>query len=119
MGAMKSLKLAQMELVEENAERIVEACLVADKGKACVKVVSLLKKCGFASSSPNVNSCVTSNLNAIQRVFSKVATAHNQGMKTSWDGKSFERVGRAVDETETFLSMIGFTTDLKYLSRLK
>jgi len=119
MGAMKNLKIAQMELMEENAERIADACRLTDKGRACQKVVSLLKKCGFSPDPSNPYSLVRTKLEQIHKLFNEIDAAHKYGMKTSWTGKSFERVSKAVEDAEMFLNLNDFSTDHKYLSRLK
>jgi hypothetical protein len=116
MGAMKNLKLAQMELMEKYAAKIVTAC--SKKTKRAERVASLLHKCGFDHDSPSeAVSMVKANMKEIRCVFGLINTAHKAGMRTKWRGPYFDQltshVGRAESLLETYL---GFSTNMNTLA---
>jgi len=120
MGAMKNLKLAQMELMEKYAAKIMAVCSekVRDNPKRAEKVAALLHKCGFDHGSPSeAASMVKANVKEIRRVFGLINTAHKAGMRTKWRAPYFDQLTAHIGRAESLLeSYLGFSTNITTLA---
>lgn len=116
MGAMKNLKLAQMELMEEHADNIASACRLKNKGECLSTVLYLLGECGFAR---KVQRYLLSDEDIfdIRRHFEKIAKDHDSGMRSGWKDGSFHNLTHDVELAEWALTDLGFHTDMEMLSR--